>query len=413
MPRKVRVRQSGDVETFRCIGAACEDTCCGDWGVAVDRKTYEKYRDCGDPELQPTLQRYVTIRTNGTEGDYARIGLVNNRCPLMSEGLCSIQLKLGESYLSNTCAAYPRSVLVVDGVVERTLHLSCPEAARLVLLDPAPFEWKELTEDLDERYVVLLTESWKANPYPYFQEVRELFVQTIRTTSYPRWQRLAILGRLAEEFNAIQKDGAATGEFIRRSLSALGARTFNAGRVTVQPTIQLETVLELIVTRIGSDFTSHRLLECFREFMQGIEWGPDKSMEELASRCAEAERRWYTPFMSQHEYMFDNFLLNYLSRTLFPYGHREIDDKLRIDYVENAVRRQYLLLAAHYATMRMLLIGMAAFHRARFGMDQVVKLMQAYSKAFQHSTAYPEKALQILAANGIKTGHQATVLFQD
>ena len=226
-------------------------------------------------------------------------------------------------------------------------------------------------------------------------------------------ERLAILGRLAEEFNVIQKDGAATSEFIQRSLSALGARTFDAGRVTVQPTIQMEIVLELIVTRISSDFTPHRLLECFREFMQGIEWGPEQSMEELASRCAEAERRWYAPFMSEHEFIFDNFLLNYLSRTLFPYGHREIDDQLRIDYVENAVRRQYLLLAAHYATMRTLLIGIAAFHRAAFGTDQVIKLVQAYSKAFQHSTAYSEKALQILAAHGIKRVHEAVVLFQD
>ncbi len=147
--------------------------------------------------------------------------------------------------------------------------------------------------------------------------------------------------------------------------------------------------------------------------MQGIGWGPEQSMEELASRCAEAELRWYAPFMSNHEFMLDNFLLNYLSRTLFPYGHREIDDRLRIDYVENAVRRQYLLLAVHYATMRTLLIGIAAFHGAGFGTDQVVKLVQAYSKAFQHSTAYPEKALQILSDKGIETADQAVVLYQE
>jgi lysine-N-methylase len=308
--------------------------------------------------------------------------------------------------------------------VEKTLHLSCPEAARLVLLDPQPFEWKELEGDSDERYDaslgVLLPDSTQAggpgNPYPYFQEVRELFLQTIRTVSYPRWQRLVILGGLAEEFNAIQmvNQGPAIGEFIERSLSALGARAFDAARVTeVQPTMQMETVLELIVTRISLDFTTRRFLECYSEFMKGIEWGPESTTQELASRCAEAERRWYAPFMNRHEFMLDNFLFNYLSRTLFPYGHREIDDKLRIDYVENAVRRQYLLLATHYATVRTLLIGIAAFHGARFGTEQVVKLVQAHSKAFQHSTAYPEKALQVLAANGIKTVDQAVVLSQE
>jgi len=425
MPRKIRLRQSGPVETFRCIGGTCEDTCCGDWGVAVDRKTYEKYQNCGDSELQPALHQYVTINTSTrTEGDYARIGLVRNRCPLLSEGLCSIQMKLGESYLSNTCAAYPRSVLVVDGVVEKTLHLSCPEAARLVLLDRRPFEWKALEGDSDERYDAgqgdLSLDSMQAgrpgNPYPFFPEVRDLFLQTIRTINYPRWQRLAILGLLAEEFNAIQKanQAAATGEFIERSLRALRARMFDVARITeVQPTIQMETILQLIFTRIASDFTTPRFLECYREFMIGIGWRPEKTTQELASRCAEAERRWYTPFMSRHEFMLDNFLFNYLSRTLFPYGHREINNKLRIDYVENAIRRQYLLLAAHYATQRILLIGIAAFHGVGFGTDQVVKLVQTYSKAFQHCTGYPEKALQILAANGITTVDQAVILIQD
>jgi hypothetical protein len=56
---------------------------------------------------------------------------------------------------------------------------------------------------------------------------------------------------------------------------------------------------------------------------------------------------------------------------------------------------------------------MAAFHGAGFGAGQVVKLVQAYAKAFLHSTAYPEKALQILAGNGITTAEQALVLLQD
>jgi lysine-N-methylase len=139
--------------------------------------------------------------------------------------------------------------------------------------------------------------------------------------------------------------------------------------------------------------------------MEGIRWGPASTMEELASRYAEAQRQWYAPFMSQHEFMLDNFLSNYLARKLFPYGQR--------DSMENAVRQEYLLLVTHYATIRTLLVGMAAFHGAGFGAGQVVKLVQAYAKAFLHSTAYPEKALQILAGNGITTAEQALVLLQD
>ena len=32
-------------ESFRCIGADCEDTCCQGWSVPIDQVTYEKYQD--------------------------------------------------------------------------------------------------------------------------------------------------------------------------------------------------------------------------------------------------------------------------------------------------------------------------------------------------------------------------------
>src|SRR5579862_9389381 len=107
---KLNLRQSGDFEAFRCIGADCEDTCCGDWGIPIDRETYEKYQASTDPELRPALHQFVTISpTNGNDEDFARTAQVNNRCPFLADGLCSIQLKLGESYLSNSCSLYPRA----------------------------------------------------------------------------------------------------------------------------------------------------------------------------------------------------------------------------------------------------------------------------------------------------------------
>jgi hypothetical protein len=43
--------------SFRCIGAACEDTCCEGWAVFVDKTTYHKYQTCSDSELSPKLKR--------------------------------------------------------------------------------------------------------------------------------------------------------------------------------------------------------------------------------------------------------------------------------------------------------------------------------------------------------------------
>src|SRR5579862_3256125 len=103
----VKLLQAQHYDTFRCIGAECEDTCCDGWGVTVDRKTYDKYQNCGDPELRSSFRDLVTINTAATSNDdYAMFKLTETHCPFLAQGLCSIQTKLGEDYLSDTCATY-------------------------------------------------------------------------------------------------------------------------------------------------------------------------------------------------------------------------------------------------------------------------------------------------------------------
>jgi lysine-N-methylase len=143
-PKPLKRLQPRSYHAFRCIGAACEDTCCAGWIVNVDKPTYEAYQRCDDAELGPRLHELVTIRTDSTSDDnYARINLNEPSCPFLSEGWCAIQKKLGEKYLAIMCSAYPRVMNVVDDVLQRSLDLSCPEAARIVLLDPDPMQFDE------------------------------------------------------------------------------------------------------------------------------------------------------------------------------------------------------------------------------------------------------------------------------
>jgi len=61
----------------------------------------------------------------------------SNQCSMLTEErLCRIQAQLGESFLPHSCAIYPRIVNSIAGVEDKSLALSCPEAARLVLLNP-------------------------------------------------------------------------------------------------------------------------------------------------------------------------------------------------------------------------------------------------------------------------------------
>ena len=148
-------------------------------------------------------------------------------------------------------------------------------------------------------------------------------------------------------------------------------------------------MLELIVARISSDFNPRRFLDCYREFMSGIQWTSKSTMDEIGIRYAEAYAQYYVPFMSQHEHILEHYLVNYAYRTLFPLGMPESNQRLADDRVPSPIAAQYMLMIAHYAITQTLLIGMAGFHKSAFGVDQVIKLIQSCTKTFEHSTTYP------------------------
>jgi lysine-N-methylase len=408
---------------FRCIGADCEDTCCIGWGVNVDRSTYEAYQRCDDPDLSTPLHQLVTINArNSSDDNYARISLSGAGCPFLSEGLCSIQKKLGEQYLSKMCAAYPRVMSVVDDVLYRSLHLSCPEAARIVLLDPSPMQFDAEPHQQDGsrsgNLAVINTRSptYTDKPYQYFWEVRGLVISILQTRRYTLWQRLVILGWLCDRLDktACGSRSDETPEVLEEYREAISRGLFGGslGRLQPRPAAQLETCVELIVGRIGSDYTSPRFLNCYKEFMSGLEWTAESTMEDITLRYAAAYSRYYEPFMSQHEYMLENYLVNYAHGSLFPLGPQESTQNLGLPQVVNSISRQYMLMASYYAIIKAVLIGMAGFHQTEFGADHVVRLVQSCAKTFEHSVAFPARAFEILADHGIENCAGMAMLIQ-
>jgi lysine-N-methylase len=405
--------QTRSYHAFRCIGADCEDTCCIGWIVNIDKPTYEAYQCCEDPELGPRLYELVTISAARTSDDnHARITLSGPRCPFLSEGLCTIQKKLGDQYLSTICTRYPRVINVVDGVLERSLDLSCPEAARLVLLNPNPMEFDEDEDPPHEprlgRLSVLRT--WNENsgkPYRYFREIRGFVIWLLQYRVYPLWKRLVILGSFCDQLHEMAATGrhSQTPEVVEEYRDAairdLFGEALNNHRA--QPVAQLEMVLELIVGRIGSDFTPPRFLACYREFMQGIEWAAESSMNDIGRSYASVFSQYYAPFLSQHEYILEHYLVSYVHGTLFPLGPQESNREPSVHRIADSIRDQGFLMMVHYAIIQTVLIGLAGFHKADFAASHVIKAIQSFTKTFEHNLSFPGRTLQILAEKGVKT----------
>jgi lysine-N-methylase len=398
----VKHLQPRSYHAFRCIGADCEDTCCVGWTVNVDKQTYDAYQRSEDPELGPALHNLVVINTeNAGDDNYAKITLPGSGCPFLAEGLCSIQKKLGEEYLSIMCAAYPRVMNVVDEVLQRSLDLSCPEAARVVLLDPSPMEFDE--EDgarrnsrLGQLSVLSTADANSDKPYQHFREIRSLIIWLLQNRDYSLWKRLAILASLCDQLHAAAAPGrhSQTPEILDACRDAVERGLFDEALQShrAQPAAQLSVVLELIVDRIGSDFTAPRFLDCYREFMAAVDWTADSSMGDLGRRYAAAHSNSYVPLMSRHEYILEHYLVSHVYRTQFPLGPQERP---------TSIQDRCLMLLAYYAIVQTVLIGVAGFHGTKFDLNHVIKVIQASTKTFEHSLAFPPRALQILANNGI------------
>lgn len=125
----MKILEPDYASSFRCLAGACPDTCCKDWEIILDEDTLARYQELpgafGD-EVRAAL-------TQDADGD-TMFRLTDGHCPLLREdGLCRVQLALGEEGLCNTCRQHPRFYEEYGSTKELTLSISCPAAAKLLL----------------------------------------------------------------------------------------------------------------------------------------------------------------------------------------------------------------------------------------------------------------------------------------
>lgn len=407
---------------FRCLADACPDTCCEGWRVGIDKETYGKYRHSSDPVLKPKFEQLVTINPARTSDDhYAVFATLGGRCTFLSEGLCSIQQRLGESYLGAACASFPRVTNLVNRVLERSLDLSCPEAARLALTNPEPLQFSVLETDPTEHRAAIAEPSHGRLYNSAFSaeqviEVRKFVQSVLKNRKYPVAKRLILLGHVCDKLNEISSEGnfESTPAVLEGFAGAIDGKLFDEhlSRCTADPATQLGIVLELVAERVKSDFTHRRFLELYDDFLRGIRWAPDITLQELGAQYAEAHSQSYLPAMSQHEYVLEHYLVNNAFKALFPFGSQSLNRALHLE-PPRAISGQYILMASYFAILKTMLIGVAGHHGAAFGLNAIIRTVQICSKTFEHSVVYPKRILEILTAKAIRNSAGMAVLTQN
>ena len=135
-------------------------------------------------------------------------------------------------------------------------------------------------------------------------------------------------------------------------------------------------------------------------------------MEDLAARFLAAHLQFYQPFLGPREYMLENVLVNYVHRTMFPFGPQRSEKLLDVVHAQGSMPDKFRLLAAYLAVVQVLLTGAAACHREQFGEEHVVRVVYSFSRSFEHSTTFPQRVLELLSAHGLSDCASAAALLR-
>ena len=250
------------VDRFACVGAACSDHCCAGWRVPVDEGHYYQLRTAmGGSRAERMEFRAAHERNRAPERPPGQFAFLRHdahgTCTLLDASrLCRTQTRYGADSLPDTCSLYPREVSAASGRAEVFATLSCPEAARLCLLDDEALVLGELDAARAPRPV--LSQALVADAAPY-----ERYLDDIRTT----WMRLLMPGThpLASRLFFCVSFADATRPFFRRGQPVDEARLAAAIRAHADPA-QLATLHDGFVTlQLPPELASSMVLRVLRE----------------------------------------------------------------------------------------------------------------------------------------------------
>lgn len=411
--KKRKTRTPAYLREFRCIGSPCEDNCCIGWDVDFDRKSYRKYAQVKDGELEKLFRTCVRPNPDAfsDEVDFASVKLRKNKvCPFLNdEHLCKIQMRFGEGYLSNVCATYPRYTNIIDGVYEHSATVSCPEAARLILRNRDGLSFIEGEESARGPMILNYDVNTRDKSAPlrvkHLLELREFSISLLQNRKIPLWERILLMG---EFYEGLRHDKAVKSKDDIRSRIEEYKKKLEKGNLKpriaslpADPAGQLALLTEITDSlNVFTEIDSKRYIAFTREFLNGIRPDGTNSIDEVGRRLAQAYREHYEPFIKDHEYLIENYLVNFIFKDLFPAseGNNAFD--------------AYMMLVIRYALIKQHLIGIAAY-RNGLTEDTVVGFIQAFSKTVEHHKTYLENIAEHMIKKRYNTMQHMAILLKD
>lgn len=370
------------MQDFRCIASECEETCCAGWYIAIDEATYKKYKKVKVPEMKRRLEKEIVVKKGQAGGACAaKIKLKNNRCAFLAQdNLCDIYTQLGESYLSETCKLYPRNTNQIGDRVELSLALSCPEAARQILLREEPIIFRE--EELGRLPIVGASLKVNLKEPKHFEDfvipIREIILEVLQNkqlTFKGKWQCLeSIMTKLNE--CKLRRDIKKLQVFLKAMknkeyLDYKGSELSLTSKKLLSSTGAVRLFEALNKLRETKKWPSPRYARCYEKLVEGVGSTFDEKLYKQGERIYESD------FLNHFSYILENYFINYVYERLVPFNQ-----KTPLESFEE--------MTLYLALLKLHLIGELAAS-GQIQVEDIVTCIQSFTRVFDHNELYMQQ----------------------
>ena len=382
------------VSRFKCIGSECEDTCCANWRVTIDKKTFYAYRQTTHPKMVELFAKNIKRqRSKSGDGNYARIELNadTQECPMMAERLCAVQKNMDESYLSDTCFTYPRYSRNFSGQYEQALTLSCPEAARQALLAADAFDFVQGSVTVRPALMSEIKPTHGLS-LELMNDVRIFCLQLVRTEGLELWQKLGVLGVFCESLTSTLANGghAAVPELLNDFIKMVEQGLVLDALAELRPNHEIQArVFALLWQEKNHGTTSALQKTVLNAIAKGLGGDPETGQvtaEKLIASYVYGITRLPDALRSA-PHLLENYILNEMFRDLFPFASK-------------TPYEHFLQLISRFGLLRLMLAAQCNTDGPLPDAAVLVSTTHVFCRRFQHDAGFAVRVNQALKNSG-------------
>ena len=360
------------VRDFHCDGKFCDAQCCQKWRIEIDRDTYKKYKKIKNPKWRKRICE--NIHRSKKTGRWEIALDEAEKCPFLGDDLlCVIQRNLGEEYLSQVCASYPRQTYRFRKFMERSLTMSCPIALKLAIRNDRPLGLEQILLAPGNMHIIDRCGSDAMNRY--IIDLQLLTIPILQQRVITIGQRLQLLGLVIEIVEPYVKKGK---DIPVADIEAAIAACDYEG---LKPVNDLGQVLSLF-NRLVEEGLEKISLDGHNYVADVIDaldlQDGELRVSQLLDKYLEQERFYQEYVEKPYAQMIENFVVNTWFAGCYPMK------------IEEDIGNNYRMFSLFMQLTKLYLLAIAVKKKESLKQMDILAMLERMAVLFEHSRRYIE-----------------------